>query len=418
MKITITTLLITVLLVSSIMAIEESQCIVCHQDWEDEDGPSHEFSRDIHGQLGLGCEACHGGDPTLEDMDEVRESAGFVGVPNHLEVPEFCARCHSDAAYMREHNPSLPVDQLAKYRTSVHGQKLFDEKDDKVANCVSCHDVHEIADEQLPHSSVHPLNLPGTCGKCHADADYMAGRDIPTDQWELYRKSVHGQALLERKDLGAPACNDCHGNHAASPPGIASLGAVCGICHAMEAQLFAASPHAKAFTEHDYPMCETCHSNHAIFQPTDSMIGTSEPALCVECHASDDGTTGFATADSVLKCIHNLVKARSEASAVLAEAREKGMMITDEEFRLKEVDQILLQTRTLVHAFDVDSVSAKAQTGLAAADTVRVGSASLIDEYYFRRKGLGLASLFITLLAVLLWRKIRQIERRDQAGQA
>ena len=93
-------------------------------------------------------------------------------------------------------------------------------------------------------------------------------------------------------------------------------------------------------------------------------------------------------------------------------------MITDEEFRLKEVDQILLQTRTLVHAFDVDSVSAKAQTGLAAADTVRVGSASLIDEYYFRRKGLGLASLFITLLAVLLWRKIRQIERRDQAGQA
>ncbi len=39
---------------------------------------------------------------------EVWESEGFVGVPDYLEVPSFCARCHSDPAYMREHNPALP----------------------------------------------------------------------------------------------------------------------------------------------------------------------------------------------------------------------------------------------------------------------------------------------------------------------
>jgi hypothetical protein len=35
-----------------------------------------------------------------------------------------------------------------------------------------------------------------------------------------------------------------------------------------------------------------------------------------------------------------------------------------------------------------------------------------IQEFYFRRRGFGLATLFITLLAVALGMKIRQMERR------
>ncbi len=390
-------------------ASEPGNCITCHQDWEDEDGPSFKFARDIHNQRGLGCEDCHGGDPSLEDMDEVSEHPTYRGVPDHLEVPDFCARCHSDAAYMHEHNPSLPVDQLAKYRTSVHGQKLFQLKDRKVANCISCHSVHEIADERLPYSSTHPLNLASTCGTCHADAEYMEPYNIPTDQLQAYRESVHGQALLERKDLGAPTCNDCHGNHGAAPPDVSSLAAICGFCHTVEAELFAMSPHADAFEENELPMCETCHSNHRILKPHDGMVGTTEPALCVKCHDKDDGTRGFAMADSVLTCILNLAEARASSAELLNEARSKGMMVTDEEFAMKDVDQLLIQTRTLIHAFNVDSVSSKARSGIAKADSVRVSSAELIDEYYFRRKGLGVATLIITFLAVMLYRKIRTL---------
>ena len=207
----------------------DNNCLNCHLDWEDEDGAAAKYTRDIHSQKGLGCAECHGGDPTMDDMDDVRDSKGYRGVPNHLEVPDFCARCHADAAYMHEHNPSLPVDQLAKYKTSIHGQRLFAGKDEKVANCISCHSVHEIGNGQMPYSSTHPANLPATCGKCHSDKDYMAEYNIPTDQLEKYISSVHGQALLERGDLGAPACNDCHGNHGAAPPGVTSLAAVCGV---------------------------------------------------------------------------------------------------------------------------------------------------------------------------------------------
>jgi hypothetical protein len=167
-------------------------CLTCHQDFEDNSGPSHLISRDIHIQKGLSCADCHGGDPTLDDMDKVRQSSGWRGVPDHLKVPEFCARCHSDAAYMRNHNPSLPTDQLDKYKTSVHGQKLFGQRDAKVANCISCHSVHQIGDGKLPHSSTYPANVPATCGKCHADSSYMAEYGIPTKQLDDFKQSVHG----------------------------------------------------------------------------------------------------------------------------------------------------------------------------------------------------------------------------------
>ena len=60
---------------------------------------------------------------------------------------------------------------------------------------------------------------------------------IPTDQYEKYSKSVHGVALLQKHDLGAPACNKCHGNHGATPPGVESISKVCGTCHALNADL-------------------------------------------------------------------------------------------------------------------------------------------------------------------------------------
>jgi predicted CXXCH cytochrome family protein len=357
----------------------------------------------------VGCEGCHGGDPTLEDMDEVRESPGWRGVPDHLEVPEFCARCHSDAAYMHEHNPSLPVDQLDKFRTSYHGKRIFEHRDKKAANCISCHGAHEIAGADLPFSKTHPLNLPATCGTCHADADYMAEYGIPTDQLDDYTQSVHGKALLENHDLGAPACNDCHGNHGAAPPGISSVSAVCGVCHAIQEELFTNSPHEQAYRENDFPMCETCHSNHLVENPGDDWLGSEEPALCIECHADDDGTQGIAVADSMKAVIRTLASREQEAREILGDAQLKGMHTTDEEFLMKEVDQALIQTRTLIHLLDKDSVAGRGAEGIAKADTVITNSADLIDEYYFRRKGLTVATLIITILAIALYIRIRRL---------
>ncbi|HUV30731.1 MAG TPA: cytochrome c3 family protein [Acidobacteriota bacterium] len=438
-----------------LLSAADDNCRTCHRDYEDEDGPSHKFVRDVHSLKGLGCVDCHGGDGSLGDMDEVRRVEGYRGVPTAGEVPRFCARCHSDPAYMHEHNPSLPTDQLAKYGTSVHGRRLLESKDTRVATCISCHTVHEIGDAKMPHSSTYPQNIPGTCGKCHADPEYMAGYDLSTAQVEDYVQSVHGMALmsmetvrglareldlalgddfklvltggdpasagdsaryfevlgyLERKELGAPACNDCHGNHGAAPPGVVSLSAVCGNCHALESEMFDRSPHKVAFDENDLPECETCHSNHLVMKPSDAMVGPTEPGLCVDCHDIDDGTRGLAVADSMLTAILNLLSVRREAQASLEDAVTRGMMTTDEELRIKDVDQALIQARTLVHSFSADEVTSRALAGVQVADTVKLNSLALVDEYYYRRYGLAVATLFITILAVGLYFRIRRLD--------
>lgn len=388
----------------------ENNCIKCHAEVEDENGPAHLFVKDIHFQRGLSCFDCHGGDPNLEDMDLVRKSPGYRGAPEHLDVPKFCARCHSDAKYMHEHNPGLPVDQYEKYLTSVHGTRLTQKKDLKVATCVSCHTAHQIGSAKLPYSSTYPKNIPATCGHCHSDSSYMAEYGIPTDQQDLYRKSVHGTALLVNNDLGAPACNGCHGNHGAAPPGITSLDAVCGMCHGIESKLFDVSAHKPAFEAQGLPLCMTCHSNHLIVKPSDHFIGFDTGQICGTCHSADDQTPATAAIKTISSALSQLDAVSDSAAAAVKVASDKGMMTTDEEFALKDIYQIQVQVRSSIHALAPDSVTPKAAEGVKKSEEVTKKAAGLVDEYYFRRWGLGISSIIITLLALALYLKIRSLE--------
>lgn len=387
----------------------DNNCVTCHAEWEEGDkAPSKLWTADIHKEAGLSCNDCHGGDPALDDMDMVRKSAGYVGIPKTGEIPKFCARCHSSPEYMKKFNPALPVDQLEKYQTSIHGKKLLS-GDTKAANCVSCHSVHNIAPAKIPTSTVYPLNLPKTCAHCHADSAYMASYGIPTDQYSKFASSVHGQALLEREDLGAPACNDCHGNHGATPPGVENIAAVCGMCHATHATLFASSPHKPAFEASNMPQCETCHSNHAIVKPLDAMVGTGPQSLCADCHSQGD--KGFETAAAVSVLLDSLVRTENQAVEIIADADQKGMAVDDELFALKDVHTTLVDSRTKVHAFNLAKVQPDMEKGIMLASATHQAGLKIIDEYYFRRKGLGIATIIITILAVLIWLKIREVEK-------
>src|SRR5512147_3174104 len=87
-------------------------CVDCHSAL---DAPlqvtQEQFAQDIHFQKGLTCASCHGGDPTKGDMDAMSKSASFRGKIQRKDIPGLCGHCHSDAAYMRQYNPSLRTDQ-------------------------------------------------------------------------------------------------------------------------------------------------------------------------------------------------------------------------------------------------------------------------------------------------------------------
>jgi hypothetical protein len=395
-------------------AAAKNNCLGCHSEWEDgESAPTKRWPYDVHNQADLTCVDCHGGDPGLEDMDAVRSSRGYRGVPKTAQIPGFCGRCHSDAAYMKKFNPSLPVDQVVKYKTSRHGQ-LLEKGDTMVATCISCHSVHDIGKAGSPRSSTYHMNIPKLCASCHSDPVHMAGYGIPTDQYEKYASSVHGVALLEHEDAGAPACNDCHGNHGAIPPGVEDISSVCGLCHAKVAGLFDKSPHKAAFEMNDFPQCETCHSNHAIVKPRDVMIGTGPQSLCIECHSKDDGTKGYVTAATVSILLDSLVHLEDTATEVINEAESKGMLVEDERFALKDVHSSLITSRTLVHTFDLTKIQPELDKGIKLAVATEGRGLQIIGDYYFRRKGLVVASIFITLLAILIWMKIRRLEKHQK----
>ena len=215
----------------------ESTCITCHSMLDGKlADPVKKFESAVHRQVGLSCADCHGGNPADESMDSMSPAKGFRGVPRKTQVPEFCARCHSDIAYMHRFDPKMRADQLSQYLTSVHGKRLK-QGDTKVAVCVDCHGVHNILPASDTRSPVHPVNIASTCARCHASEEHMRGYNIPTDQVARYEKSVHAE-ILAQGDTSAPTCATCHGNHGATPPGVSSVANVCGTCHVFFEQLF------------------------------------------------------------------------------------------------------------------------------------------------------------------------------------
>jgi predicted CXXCH cytochrome family protein len=366
----------------------------------------------VHGMLSLSgkehiaqCTTCH----NAHGIVPVKDKASPV---YPLNIINTCSKCHANATYMRNYNPSLPIDQVEKYRTSVHG--ILNEKGDpKSAVCSSCHGSHDIRNPKDAKSSVYAVNLPGTCSKCHSDAQYMKQYKIPTDQYEKYAKSVHGVALLQKHDVGAPSCNSCHGNHGATPPGVESISKVCGTCHALNADLFSSSPHKKAFDERKLPECETCHSNHDIVSPTDQFIGVTANAVCSRCHQQNENPKGYAVAKTMRQLADSLNKAGIVADSLVHEAEQKGMEVTDAKFKLRDARQAHLEMRTMVHAFNEGKFREVINKGMTATVFATNEAEGAINEYYFRRIGLGVSTLIITILSIALFVYIRRVEKKQ-----
>ena len=387
-------------------------CITCHSALEgDLAKPTKQFAVDVHHQAGLSCADCHGGDPSDESMDAMSRAKGFRGAPKKFQTPDFCARCHSDAAYMHRFNPQMRVDQLSQYVTSVHGKRLK-QGDSKVAACVDCHSVHNILPASDTRSPVYPANVATTCGHCHADAAYMKGYDIPTNQFALYEKSVHAQTLAAG-DTSAPTCSTCHGNHGATPPGVSSVANVCGTCHVMNEQLFEKSPHQAAFAKMGLPACVQCHSNHEVVRPDDAWVGSGSQSVCVTCHAAGD--KGYTAAQTMSTDLTRLSSSLVRAENVLDVAERAGMEVSGPKVELADANEALVKARVNVHTFDDTAVRKLTDSGVEiAAKSYQAGVAALRERDY-RRKGLGIALIAIVLAISGLYLKIHQMESGNKS---
>jgi predicted CXXCH cytochrome family protein len=402
-------------LLTSLRLEAKDSCVECHSALEGSlQTPTQAFSADVHQHRGFGCADCHGGDSNLDDPNAAMSpKRGFLGKIKRTEVPRLCARCHSDASLIHKFRPQQRVDQYAQYQTSVHGKRIA-AGDASAANCVDCHSVHDIREVKDSRSPVHPLRLPETCARCHANSAHMAKSKLPTSQFEDYRKSVHWEALAQRADLSAPSCASCHGNHGATPPQVSSVAAVCGTCHALIEDLYSKSPHQPVFTGMGLGGCVVCHGNHAVSRPTDALLAGPN-AVCSQCH--DESSAGGMAGAEMARGIAGLQSALMRSDDLLGAAKRSGMEVSEAFLRLHEGQEALIKARVAVHNFQVPLVNKPVSEGLTiAAETFAAGAAAM-KERRFRRIGLAVSLLTIAATIGGLWLAVRSIEGKSPGAR-
>ncbi len=219
------------------------------------------------------CLQCH---PGMEEVPHAKRKADRVD----------CAQCHDEEA--------------AKYAKSAHGDYLSKHADAADApTCASCHGTHDIHSPKDPQSPVSKRSLPDTCGRCHGKESLRKEHGIGATV-EDYRKSVHGVALLENGNMKAAGCSDCHSSHELrhrrdpqSQTFKMNIPGVCGQCHRDITDQYREGIHGKALSlgNMDAPACTDCHTEHAIRHPSDpeSTVYTLEVAktTCPACHNAE-----------------------------------------------------------------------------------------------------------------------------------
>ena len=208
---------VLIALSASVAWAAKDSCFECHSVQE---GMSIVYKDDIHYKYGISCADCHGGDPKEDEGNvAMNASRGFKVRVTREDTPEYCGRCHSNAAFIRKYKPGQRVDQLALYRKSVHGEQLA-KGNKKTAYCVDCHGVHNIRAADDPQSPVLPSRLADKCAVCHAE---IAG---------MFKQSRHAKVFTTSKMAGCSVCHSSHATERASVSMLTGAKPVCARCHA------------------------------------------------------------------------------------------------------------------------------------------------------------------------------------------
>ena len=136
-------------------------CGMCHSEI------AEQYRASVHGQvLARGvtqaplCTDCHGAHRILKHTNE-------ASPVNGAHIRDTCGNCHGNVRLTRKFG--LPSDRLVSFDSSYHGLAAK-AGSQTVANCASCHGVHDILPSSDPRSTINPRNLAKTCGQCHPGA--------------------------------------------------------------------------------------------------------------------------------------------------------------------------------------------------------------------------------------------------------
>ncbi|MBE7559249.1 cytochrome c3 family protein [bacterium] len=249
-------------------------CSICHA------AMVNDYRRGVHGQLAARgdpdapeCLDCHRGHGTQSKRDPASPT-----FPRN--VPTLCGACHREGERAaRRLPPERQHEIVAHYSMSIHGKGLLQSGLVVTAMCSDCHTAHRELPRTDPESTVHPDNVPATCGRCHHGIQ------------EVFETSIHS-ASVSQTERKLPVCSDCHSAHSivrtAEEQFVESVIGACGDCHREEAETYRDTYHGKtAYGPGKAAKCYDCHGAHDILPPSDPHSRLSRQnivATCAQCH--------------------------------------------------------------------------------------------------------------------------------------
>ncbi|HEX4858167.1 MAG TPA: cytochrome C [Usitatibacteraceae bacterium] len=283
-------------------ALDNKGCLECHGAGKDEikvtdaagkkralrGHDEAKLAKGVHAKMQ--CVDCH---KNITDSKAQHKKAE-TGAPDckgcHLEL---WAAAQRDGRQAEKPGLGAMARVIESKQKSVHAAKDKDDPSKINAPCAACHDAHSFVPLPKPGTPEHNaarLAIPAQCGTCHED------------HLEEYSGSVHGKAVVDKKDPKAAICTDCHNvkgidksNTDAAKKGMVEA---CSGCHKDNAKSYKDTYHGQITTlgYTNTAMCFNCHGSHDLRSPKDpksKVHPDNRLKTCQKCHK--DATAGFAT---------------------------------------------------------------------------------------------------------------------------
>jgi len=230
------------------------------------------------------CIDCHGSHIVKSKTDD-------TSPVYRTAVPKLCGECHKKDGKAVKHTDLKEVNAFMDYSSSVHGRSLTEKGLLNTAICTDCHTAHFVLKEADVASSVNPMNIPATCGKCHKGI------------YDQYIKSDHSITINDGKNY--PTCAKCHSAHLVSEIDetkfMSQITYQCGECHKNVTETYFETYHGKVYRlgYMDAAKCSDCHEAHYVLKvdnPNSAVGKNNILATCRKCHpAANEQFTGYLT---------------------------------------------------------------------------------------------------------------------------
>jgi predicted CXXCH cytochrome family protein len=339
------------------------QCSRCHPDFSRGNHPRRAFLSKTQYQIksALVCRRCH----RDEQLKANRVHATLL-TEERKGIPTVCTNCHGSHGIKRVGDAQKFTSEET-YCMDCHGHFLKMKFRDgetlsakinisvlqaSVHNKLSCSDCH-YGFSSKEHPTRHfgtprnyTLALSENCRQCHFD------------KYTRTIESIH-YTVLSQGNLEAPICIDCHGAHGITHIGKerALIARRCQRCHPAIYDVYAKSVHGDALfnaNNHDVPVCSDCHTAHSMEDPRTVNFRDRIPDLCSNCHANEAivGKYGLSTAvvDSYLLDFHGVTLKFYRMEKESLNRPKKPMAVCTDCHGTHNIKSIALPDATIVKA--------------------------------------------------------------------